>query len=174
MKKWTLVVIAQSIATSVHAESINTNVASIGDEFFMRKEAVDLLFSDYGDLFRSFSCTSGKGFVVEGAGYFNGICIVDKEVYSIEAITWHQSSELQAVTVCNHAVVDTNHSIPVDFLRQNELESTDWTLNDRVIGKVRYLGRTGGWFSDEYDNILLDGAPLETQALCWRVKKPRK
>ena len=177
MKTLMMVVLAQLIATTTHAQSIKSEVSAVGDEYFMREEAVDLLFSDHGDLGRSFSCTGGLGFIAREPGSYSGLCTFSEralEVYSVEAITWPRSTELQLVTVCNHSIIDPQHNIPVEFLRNSEVESSPWNLDGRDVGRVRYLGRTGGWFSNEYDNVLLDGEMLGVQALCWRVKKPRQ
>lgn len=177
MKIWMLITLAQLIATAAYAQSIKNDVADVGDRFFLREEAVDLLFSDHGDLGRSFSCTGGRGFVAQEAGSYNGLCIFsegDYEVYSVEAITWPRSSELQVVTVCNHSIIDPQHNIPLEFLRTNEVKSGTWSQEGRAIGKVRYLGHTGGWLSNKFDNVLLDGDIFGVQAVCWRVKKTKQ
>lgn len=162
------------LSTSANAESLLDEVAQIGNQFFLREQAVDLLFSGHGDLGRSFPCTGGLNFVVNDPGRYNGICTYDTEVYSVEATTWPGTSELQAVMVCNHAVTNPDHHIPIQTLRSSEVESSEWSVDGQTVGRVRYLGRTGGWFADTYDNVLFDGNLSGIQALCWWVKKPRQ
>lgn len=164
----------KSFSTAAYADTISEEVSSIGNRFFMREEASDLLFSEHGDLGQSFQCSGGTGFVVNEAGSYNGICVVEQQVFSIEAITWPRTSELQAVTVCNHSVARPGHNIPIQSLRSAEIESSDWNVNGRIVGRVRYLGRTGGWLSDTYDNVLLDGSPMNIEAICWMVKKTKR
>lgn len=174
MRLWILVSLAQFVATTAGAQNIESNLVQIGDDFFMREEAVDLLFSDHGNLGQSFQCSEISDFTVTSSGEYNGICVNGDEVFSVRAITWPRSSEIQLVTVCNHSIADPRHTIPIEFLRANEIESSPWEERGEEVGRVRYLGREGGWFSNTYDNILLDGRVQGIQALCWGVKKPRQ
>lgn len=174
MRVWVLAVTMHLIAFTANAQSIDDDIVDVGNRFFMREEAVDLLFSDHGDLGRSFSCSGGNGFVAQQAGTYEGICTIDDDVYAVSATTWPRTSRLQYVTVCNLSVAIANNGIPLAMLREGEIESQDWEIGGKVVGKVRYLGRSGGWFSDDFDNVLLDGTLFEMNAVCWKVKSPKQ
>lgn len=174
MRVWALTVVLHLIASTAHAQSIDDGVAEVGNRYFMREAAVDLLFSDHGDMGQSFSCSGGLGFVVKKSGHYGGLCINDRGVFSVSADTWPRSTQLQVVTVCNHSADNPSHDIPLKFLRDAEIESKEWNVDGKVVGRVRFLGRAGGWFDDVYDNVLWDGDLSGTVAICWIVKRPKQ